>query len=79
MDRSSLGSAGARRLREKTSPDTARLVLRIVELRQALESVPSGTEALSLVRLGDDLAGAIEELQESRNGGALNWSDWPAA
>ncbi|MCZ0211340.1 tetratricopeptide repeat protein [Streptomyces sp. UMAF16] len=66
MAQSSLGSAGARGLRERTSPDVARLVLRMVELRHLLDSASSDIDPLTLVRVRDELAGAVEELEQTR-------------
>lgn len=70
MNQGSLGSPGARRLRERTSVEKARLVLRVVELRQALDSASPETSRLALVRVNDELDGAMEELQKSREGTA---------
>ncbi|MGW0612006.1 hypothetical protein [Streptomyces sp. NPDC002788] len=73
MAQSSLGSAGAHSLREKTSPDAARLVLRVVELRDLLDSFDSSdTDPLALVRLGDELAGVMGELAQTGAGKGPN-------
>ncbi|MGW6890386.1 hypothetical protein ACWGKK_36540 [Streptomyces chartreusis] len=70
MAQSSLGSEAARSLREQTSPEAARLVLRMVELRDLLDSASPETDPLTLVPVRDELAGAMQELEETRAGKA---------
>lgn len=71
MAQSSLGSAGAQSLRDRTSPQTARLVLRIAELRD-LAAAFAGTDPPSPVRLDEVRARVFEQLRNERHGDVLS-------
>lgn len=67
MAQSSLGSAGAQSLRDRTSPQTARLVLRIAELRE-LATASVETDSPSPVHADELVEKAFEQLQNNRQG-----------
>lgn len=70
MAQSSLGSAGAQSLRDRTSSQTARLVLRIAELRD-LAATSTSTDPLSSGHLDELRERAFEQLRNERHGDVL--------
>ncbi|MFE7172589.1 hypothetical protein [Streptomyces sp. NPDC057616] len=68
MAQSSLGSTGAQGLRARTSPQAARLALRIAELRQLLDAASHNDDPAALLRADALCETALADLWISRQG-----------
>ncbi|MFI6063615.1 hypothetical protein [Streptomyces sp. NPDC051286] len=65
LEQSSLGAAGARRIRERTSPEAGRIVLRLAELHEALDAA---SDDLAMAHILDQLEAVDEQLESARSG-----------